>query len=342
MSFNFGHGASISAAATAAAASTGGAAGRGRSKTTTSKSLSPNPSPAGTPTFNMGDPGYGGHLPPWEGTGAKDLKKLPTMNPYQPSSVAGKDANETLSKLVTAVQELQETVVDSRRITMCNISALRTAIETEEEARKAEVAEVREIAMECARAINTPFLELKGKDLPRRGQKGGAVRGEEAALFARLVDRKYGIAVDPSKDIIDAFYSGPVLVAKFNDLKKGSAFFKLIYRPGNWWGKEEAKTFAVSLERKRTKVETEWVGRLSFLRRKDSNKQAPRVAQVKHLTAGVAYKESKEAGSPLIFVKALDDIKRLGSDEEWREYDTYRQEQRKKWQRKRDDDAMQM
>ena len=120
-------------------------------------------------------------------------------------------------------------------------------------------------------------------------------------------------------EITDCFWQGNILVAKFHNMKQGSTYNKISFRPNNWKGSDDR----VTVDRKKSPEEREILSILAWVRRRDeeSKTPSPRITWCRLLPRGVAYK--KEKNDDLTFVRTAEEAKELMVEEEVKEYQDY-------------------
>ena len=185
--------------------------------------------------------------------------------------------------------------------------------------RSKEIQEVRDKHDELARKFFEPYLEIKGRDMQKYAPKNKRDRGTEPAKFCELVEIKYGITIDQD-EIVESFYQGEVLVAKFSNQKEGSAYQRVNFRgKGAWEGKKEVK---LSVDRKKSVNEREALSCLSWIRRRDKDAANPRVFWCRMIPRGVAYKSTDKG--EVHFVRNAEEAKKIiGNPEEVKEFEEY-------------------
>ena len=188
-------------------------------------------------------------------------------------------------------------------------------------AREKQIQELKDKHDNLARKFWEPYLELKGADIITLAPEKTRKKGKEASTFADIIKKKYGIHVNYN-DITDCFWQGNTLVAKFNNMKQGSTYNKITYRPKNWKGSDHK----VTVDRKKSPEEREILSILAWVRRRDeeSKTETPRITWCRLLPRGVAFKKDKN--DDLTFVRTASEAKDLMKEEEIREYENYIQE----------------
>ena len=188
----------------------------------------------------------------------------------------------------------------------------------EKEIRSRQIRDLKEKHDTLARKFWEPYLELRGADMATLAPEGERKRGKEAAKFAEIIKIKYNIYVNTG-EISDCYWQGNTLVARFHNMKPGSTYNKITFRPNNWKGTDDK----VSVDRKKSPEEREILSALAWVRRRDeeSGTEKPRITWCRLLPRGVAYKAGKNAD--LTFVRSVDEARELMDDKEIDEYQDY-------------------